>query len=105
MTSFSDKPFREKRLFPRIATQCQVLYRTPDSKGWSVARLVDFSAIGMRIECDELLVPGTPVAIQIKPGDDKVIPAILAKGCVVRCEPNIDLRYEISCKLTKVRPA
>ncbi len=105
MTSFSDKPFRERRLFPRIVTQCQVLYRTPESRSWNLARLVDFSAIGMRIECDELLPPGTPVAIQIKPGEDKVIPAVSAKGRVVRCEPNSNLRYEISCKLTKVSPA
>ena len=105
MTSFSDQPFRERRLFPRIATRCRVLYRTPESRGWNTARLVDFSAIGMRIECDELLMPGTPVAIQIKPGDDKAIPAVSAKGSVVRCEPNSKLRYEISCKLTKVSPA
>ncbi len=105
MKGFSGKPLRERRLFPRIATRCQVLYRTPESKGWSAARLVDFSAIGMRIECDELLMLGTPVAIQIKPGEDKAIPAVSAKGSVVRCEPNANLRYEVSCKLTKVSPA
>ncbi len=105
MSRFSDKPFREKRLFPRIVTQCQVLYRTPDSQAWNVARLVDFSAIGLRIECDELLLLETPLSIQIKPGEDKAIPAISAQGQVVRCEPNTDLRYEISCKLTKVNPA
>ncbi|VAW93241.1 hypothetical protein MNBD_GAMMA20-257 [hydrothermal vent metagenome] len=105
MTNFSDKPFREKRLFPRIVTQCQVLYRTPESKGWNVARLVDFSAIGMRIECDELLLLETPLSLQVKPCEDKVIPAISAEGRVVRCEPNADLRYEIACKLTKVSPA
>ncbi len=69
-----------------------------------MARLVDFSAIGMRIECDELLLLETPLSILVKPGNDKAIPAISAQGRVVRCEPNADLRYEISCKLTKVGP-
>lgn len=104
MTASFDKPLKEQRMFPRIPAQCPVLYRAAESKYWYEGKLVNFSATGVRIECDEMLLPGTPVFIEIRPGDDKVIPAVTGKGTVVRCEANAHLRYEVSCRLTKVKP-
>jgi len=95
----------EKRLFPRQEARCAVLYQTPASKRWLVAHLVDFAAAGLRMECDELLAPGTPIAIQLRPGSDRTIPAIQGRGEVVRCAPNSNLRYEVACKLRKIKPA
>jgi len=104
MAAFFDKSFKEQRIFPRIPAQCPVRYRTPESQRWIEGKLVNYSATGLRIECDELLTPGTPIAVELRPGDDKTIPAVFGKGTVVRCEPNIELRYEVSCKLTQVKP-
>ncbi len=104
MTSFSDKLSKERRIFPRLDAICPVLYQTSASRRWQAGTLVDFSATGVRIQCDELLLAGTPISIQFKPANQKAIPAISGEGNVVRCEPNEDMRYEISCKLTRVDP-
>jgi hypothetical protein len=99
-----DAKLQENRAFPRVPAHCPVLYRTETGKQWYVAKLVDFSATGLRMECDENLAAGSRLALQIKPGSDKIIPAISAHGEVVRCGVNKNAVYEISCKLIKVLP-
>lgn len=93
---------QENRVFPRMAARCPVLYREINAKQWHVAKLVDFSATGLRMECDDNLGAGTLLAIQIKPGSNKVIPALTARGEVVRSEINAQSVIEVSCKLTKI---
>lgn len=88
-----------------MPARCPVLYRLLSAKQWRVAKLVDFSATGLRMECDDNLVTGTLVAIQIKPGSNKIIPAITAQGEVVRCEANAQSVFEVSCKLSKISAA
>jgi hypothetical protein len=94
----------EQRVFPRMKVQCPVLYLVEPAKRWQVAKLVDYSATGLRMECDENLAEGTKIAVAIKPGGNKLIPPISGEGTVVRCAANAQARFEVSCKLTKVVP-
>ena len=104
MTGLPKADVKEFRRFPRIGVRCPVLYRVHSAKRWQVAKLVDFSATGLRMECDENLPAGIAIALQIKPGSNKTVPALSAQGEVVRSQPNDALVFEVSCKLTKVRP-
>ena len=102
MSSMIDSKINNQRVFPRIAVTCPVLYRLPDAKRWQVARLVDFSATGVRMECDDNLSINSEIAIQIKPGSKKTVPALSVTGVVVRSELNAQQRFEVSCKVIKV---
>ena len=103
MSSVIDNNKHNQRAFPRIAVTCPVLYRSLAARRWQVARLVDFSATGISMICDDKLSVGTEVAVQIKPGSQKVVPALSATGIVMRSEINDEQQYVISCKLTKVQ--
>jgi hypothetical protein len=94
--------FVERRMFPRITASCPVLYRLDFSERWHVAKMVDYSATGIRIACDENLPAGTKVAIQIKPGSIRTIPQVSAEGQVARTEVNKDQRFVVSIKILKV---
>jgi len=102
MSSIIDNEIENKRKFPRVAVTCPVLYRQFPNKRWLVARLVDFSAIGVCMICDDNLPLDTEVEIQIKPGSQKTVPALSATGVVVRCLVTDDQRFEVSCKVIKV---
>lgn len=95
---------KERRMFPRLDATCPVLYQMADSTQWRTGSLVNFSATGLRIQCEELLSPGGDISIQIQPGKNRAVPAIMAKGRILRCELDEELYCEISCKLTKVSP-
>ncbi|VAW96755.1 hypothetical protein MNBD_GAMMA19-1293 [hydrothermal vent metagenome] len=103
MSSVIDNNKQNQRAFPRIAVTCPVLYLLPFAKRWQVAKLVDFSATGISMVCDEQLNVGTEVSLQIKPGSQKIVPALSATGIVMRSEINDEHQYLISCKLTKVQ--
>ncbi len=94
--------FVERRMFPRVPASCPVLYRLDFSERWHVAKMVDYSATGIRVTCDENLPEGTKVAIQIKPGSIKTIPQFSAEGEVARSEVNSDQHFIISIKILKV---
>jgi hypothetical protein len=103
MVGFSpDGSKKKQRRFPRVRVVCPVLYRVRVNSRWQTAQLVDFSATGVRIECDEHLPLQTTIMLQIKPGREKVVPALAAKAVVVRCELNVRQRFEVSCKIRKV---
>jgi hypothetical protein len=102
MASVVDENNYNQRGFPRITVTCPVLYRLTSSQRWQVAKMVDFSATGIRMVCDENLAIDATVGIQIKPGSQKTVPALAATGIVVRCEVNAEQRFEVSCKITKV---
>jgi len=94
--------FSERRMFPRVTASCPVLYRLDFSERWHVAKMVDYSATGISIACDENLPVGTKVAIQIKPGSIKTIPNISAEGEVARSEVDKDVHFIVSVKILKV---
>jgi hypothetical protein len=94
--------FEERRKFPRVSASCPVLYRLDFSDRWHVGKMVDYSAIGIRITCENNLPEGTKLAIQIKPGSIKTIPEYSAEGQVARSEVDGDQHYTISIKILKV---
>lgn len=102
MSSVINNNKQNQRVFPRIAVTCPVLYLPPLARRWQVARLVDFSATGISMVCDDKLDVGTEISLQIKPGSQKIVPALSATGVVMRSKTNDEQQYVISCKLTKV---
>lgn len=92
----------DKRGFPRTAAACPVLYRISPDKRWHVATLIDYSAIGIRIVCDENIPCDSEIAIQIKPGSQKTVPPLSITGTVVRCNTNDEQHFEVSCKTIRV---
>lgn len=102
MSGVIDNKQQNQRAFPRIIVSCPVLYLLPLAKRWQVGKLVDFSATGISMVCGDLLDLGTEISVQIKPGSQKTVPALSAKGVVMRCETNAEQQYVVSCKLIKV---
>lgn len=94
----------EKRVFPRMQSECTVLYSIGTSKRWSNATMQDISATGIGIVCDEQLLRNISISVITKPGSNKVIPEITATGKVARCVSLGDNKFFIGCKLTKIRP-
>ena len=102
MSSLMDDEIENKRVFPRVSVTCPVLYRQAAGKRWQVARLLDFSATGICMICDDNLPIDTKVDIQIKPGSQKTVPELSASGFVVRSLVTDEQRFEVSCKIIKV---
>jgi hypothetical protein len=92
----------ERRKFPRIAAQCPIRYRGLQGD-WGEAELQDYSATGLRMMCEETLLQNTKLSLQLLPGEKTRIPRVTAEGVVVRCILGTDHRYEIACKLIKVK--
>lgn len=97
------KDNNNKRAFPRVTTQCPVLYRGDHHARWMVGIMLDMSATGLRMTCNEPLNMGTVIDIHYKPGKNKLVPEIKAMGKVVRSLPLEENKFEISCSLTKVQ--
>jgi hypothetical protein len=94
--------FTERRAFPRIEASCPVLYRLNATDSWQVAKMVDYSATGIRLDCDENLPVDTKIAIKIKPGSMKTIPALSVEGLVVHSDLNKEQHFTVSVKIRKV---
>jgi len=94
----------EKRVFPRMETECPVLYAVGNSKKWQVGILVNFSATGLLMKCKESLLKNINISILLKPGQNRLVPEIAAKGKIIRCVQVGEDEFEISCKLTEVKP-
>jgi hypothetical protein len=97
-----NEDFAERRTFPRILASCPVLYRLASTDRWQVAKMVDYSATGMRLGCDENLPVDTEIAIQVKPGSIKTIPKLSVEGLVVHSDLNKDEHFTVSVKVLKV---
>lgn len=93
----------ERRMFPRIVASCPVRYARRLEGSWDKAELCDYSATGLRMVCDNTLLQDTKINVELIPERMKRIPKIVAEAVVVRCGLRDDHRYEIACKLTKVR--
>ncbi|MGD8572394.1 MAG: PilZ domain-containing protein [Gammaproteobacteria bacterium] len=94
---------KDKRVFPRIETECPVLYSVGSSKKWQVAILCNMSATGLLMKTKEQLVEDVNVSVMTKPGTNRLVPEITCKGIVTRCNKKGDQHYEVSCKLTEVK--
>ena len=93
----------EKRVFPRLETECPVLYAIGNSNKWQVGILVNFSATGLLMRCKEQLLKNINISIIFKPGQNRLVPEIAAKGKIIRCDEIGEDEFEVSCKLTEVK--
>ena len=94
-------PF-EKREYPRVHASCPIRYQTSDAAEWCEATLIDYSATGIRMLCDDLLLKGTKVKIEILPGSLQHIPQISAEGTVVRFSMDDECSFQIGCEFHTV---
>lgn len=94
----------ERREYPRVEASCPIRYQTDDSDVWEKATLLDYSATGIRMLCDDLLLKGTKIKIEVLPGSLQHIPQISAEGVVVRFSMDEECSFQIGCEfLTVVR--
>jgi len=91
-----------KRSYPRIDAECPALYAIGTSKRWQVGILMNMSATGLKMRCKERLLKNISINIMLKPGKNRMVPSITAKGKVTRCQEILDGEFEISCKLVEV---
>ena len=110
MTQSDENELKERRGFPRIDTECPVMYAIGNSKKWSVGVMLNYSATGLAVRCKEQLLRNISINVITKPGSNKLVPSITASGKITRCEHinsgDTDIEeYKVSCKLTKVKPS
>lgn len=91
----------DKRTFPRMEVRCPVLYRLDGGTRSLIGLAVDFSATGIKMLCKDPLPVDTGIYVELKPGRDRAIPPLAARGRVVRCEPYARGGYWIACHLLK----
>jgi hypothetical protein len=94
----------DKRVFPRMAAECPVLYRTSEQERWCVGVLKDFSATGILMTCNRALTAGTPITLRLERGRNRSLPALSGSGAVIRSNKLSSTKYEIACKLTQIDP-
>ena len=104
MTQENQTLYSEKRGFPRINTECPIMYSIGNSKKWQVGLLVNYSATGMSVKCKEQLLRNIGINIITKPGTNKLVPQFTASGKIVRCESMQNGEHKFACKLTKIKP-
>ena len=95
----------ERRKFPRIQAHCPVRYVGLIGDAWDAAELRDYSATGVCMISDNTVLQNTKIKLELAPESKSRVPRIAAEATVVRCGLRDDHRYEIACKLTKVRPS
>jgi len=96
--------YQEKRSFPRMETQCTVLYAVGTSKRWITADMKNISATGMCLVSDEQLIKSIAISIITKPGKNKLVPEITVSGKVAHCQAIGDNKFVVGCKFLKVKP-
>jgi hypothetical protein len=92
----------EKREFPRIKANCPVRYQLDSDDTWYEGTLIDYSAMGVQMICDDLIMKGTKVKIEVMPGSMKNIPAIKAEGVIIRHEIDENHHFHIGCQFSKI---
>jgi len=101
MDSKAGSTWIEKREYPRIKADCPVRYKLETDDTWQIATMIDYSATGVRIKCEELIFKGTKIRIEVEPGSVKNIPAFTAEGIAVRFALDEDHNYQIACEFNK----
>lgn len=92
----------ENRLFPRVQARCPVVYRVAGTARRMVAISTDFSATGVKMVCKQAVAVQAEIEIEFKPGSNKIIPAVLAQGTVLRCEPVGQDEFLVACRFIRV---
>lgn len=103
MAKILDTTWQEKREYPRIKANCPVRFQLDSEDTWQNAMLVDYSAMGIQMICDDLILKGTKLKIEVlPPGNKRNIPAIKADGVVIRHEIDGEHRFHIGCQFLKI---
>lgn len=98
----TDSEGSERRMFPRILARCPVRYAGKDFDRLGVAELRDYSATGVRMVSESILLNNCIIRIELVPEPKSRVPKISAEAVVLRCGMRADHRYEVACKLIKV---
>ena len=88
----------ERRQYPRIKASCPVRYQIESEDTWHEATLMDYSATGVSIRCDELILKGSSIKIEVLPGCTNNIPKFSAVGVAVRFSLDEHHRFLIGCE-------
>lgn len=91
----------EKREYPRIKADCPARYQLESEDTWHDAMLIDYSATGVLMKCEELIFKGSKIRIEILPGCAKKVPPFKAELVVVRFALDEDHNFHIGCKFHK----
>jgi c-di-GMP-binding flagellar brake protein YcgR len=94
-------PF-DKREYPRVEASCPIRYQVNNSDVWESATLLDYSATGIRMLCDDLLLKGTRMNIELLPGSLQKIPQISVEAIVVRFSMDDECNFQIGCEFLSV---
>ena len=94
---------KERRMFPRIQARCPVRYSGESFAQLGVGELRDYSAGGVRMVSECVLLHNSQIRIELMPEPKSRVPRITADAVVVRCGMRDDHRYEVACRLTRVR--
>jgi len=95
------EPF-EKREYPRVEASCPIRYQSDSDNEWQNATMLDYSATGIRMLCDDLLLKGTKIRIEVLPGSLQHIPQISVEGIVVRFAMDDECSFQIGCEFVSV---
>ncbi len=102
MSVVSEGARAEKREYPRVVASCPIRYQTVDDAKWYEATLMDYSATGIRMLCDDLLLKQTKLKIELLPGSLQHIPQISAEAVVVRFAMDDECTFQIGCEFITV---
>ena len=92
----------DKREYPRIKASCPIRYQADSSDDWQDATLLDYSATGVRMVCEDLMLTGTKLKIKLLPGNLQKVPKISADGIVIRLDFDDEHQFMIACEFLKV---
>lgn len=93
---------KEQRTFPRIPADCPILFRRQSNHKWKLGKMMDFSATGLSLICPDSCDEEVTIEFQVKPGPNKMIPAVTGYAKILRCIPMDNNKFHISCKISKV---
>lgn len=95
--------FVDQRVFPRIQARCPLLYRVEGTARRMVGISIDFCATGVKMVCKQALPLQAAIEVEFKPGTNKAVPPMLARGQVVRCETDGQGGFLVACRFTRVQ--
>jgi hypothetical protein len=91
-------PTYEKREYPRVEANCPARYTVGDSGEWVDAILLDYSATGIRLLCDDLLLKGVTFKIEVLPEAHQNVPRMIVECVVMRFALDDTGSFQIGCE-------
>jgi len=64
--------------------------------------MMDLSATGLSLICPDSCKEEVTIEFQVKPGSNKLVPAITGFAEILRCIPMNNTEFLISCKISKI---